>query len=41
VNDQLTAWGIEGLPSGRYTLRVTVNTASGQLVGYSQFDVGP
>jgi penicillin-binding protein 1C len=41
VNDQLTTWGIEGLPSGRYTLRVTVNTASGQLVGYAQFDVGP
>jgi 1A family penicillin-binding protein len=41
VNDQLTTWGIEGLPSGRYTLRVTVNTASGPLVGYTQFDVGP
>jgi penicillin-binding protein 1C len=41
VNDQLTQWGIESLPAGRYTLRVTVNTSSGQLVGYTRFDVGP
>lgn len=41
VNDQLTQWGTESLPSGRYTLRVTVNTANGPLVGYTRFDVGP
>ena len=38
---QLTEWGIEGLPAGRYTIRVTVNTASGIVVGYARFDVGP
>ena len=38
-NDQLTQWGTEGLPSGRYTIRVTVQTASGPLVGYTRFDV--
>ena len=41
VDNQLTEWGIEGLPAGRYTLRVTVNTSNGTLVGYSRFDVGP
>ncbi len=41
VNDQLTQWGTEGLPSGRYTIRVSVNTAGGPLVGYTRFDVGP
>ncbi|NJM40657.1 MAG: hypothetical protein HC853_07755 [Anaerolineae bacterium] len=41
-NDQLTQWGIpgvEGLPSGRYTIRVTVQTSGGMLVGYTRFDV--
>jgi 1A family penicillin-binding protein len=38
---QLTEWGIEGLPAGRYTVRVTVNTSNGTLVGYARFDVGP
>jgi 1A family penicillin-binding protein len=41
VNDQLTQWNTSDLPSGRYTLRMTVNTASGILVGTSRFDVGP
>ncbi|MCS6849171.1 MAG: PBP1A family penicillin-binding protein [Anaerolineae bacterium] len=41
VDGQLTAWGIEGLPAGRYTIRVTVNTANGPLVGYARFDVEP
>ncbi len=41
VNDQLTQWGIDRLPAGRYTIRVTVNTAGGQVVGYTRFDVGP
>jgi membrane peptidoglycan carboxypeptidase len=40
VNDQLTQWGIENLPPGRYTLRVTTFTQNGLLVGYSRFDVG-
>ena len=38
-NDQLTQWGIEGLPSGRYTIRVTALTANGDVVGYTRFDV--
>jgi 1A family penicillin-binding protein len=38
---QLTEWGIEGLLAGRYTIRVTVNTSNGVLVGYARFDVGP
>ena len=38
---QLTEWGIEGLPAGRYTVRVTVNTSNGTLVGYARFDVRP
>ena len=38
---QLTQWGIESLPPGRYTLRVTVQTSSGAQVGYSRFDVTP
>jgi 1A family penicillin-binding protein len=41
VNDQLTQWGTDGLPSGRYTIRVSVNTASGPLVGFTRFDIGP
>ncbi len=41
VNDQLTQWNTSDLPSGRYTLRITVNTANGPLIGYSRFDVGP
>jgi penicillin-binding protein 1C len=39
VSDQLTQWGIENLPGGRYTLRVTAQTANGTVVGYSRFDV--
>jgi penicillin-binding protein 1C len=41
VNDQLTQWGTDGLPAGRYTLRVTAKTSSGDLVGYSRFDIAP
>jgi 1A family penicillin-binding protein len=41
IEDQLTTWGIEGLPAGRYTIRVTVHAAGGPLVGYARFDVGP
>lgn len=42
VNDgQLTEWGIDGLPAGRYTLRVTAFTVNGALAGYSHFDVSP
>ncbi len=41
VDDQLTQWSIEGLPAGRYTIRVTVDTSNGQLAGYTRFDVGP
>ncbi len=38
-NDQLTQWGTEGLPSGRYTIRVTAFTANGDVVGVTRFDV--
>ncbi len=41
VDGQLTEWGIEGLPAGRYTIRVTASTSNGPLVGYARFDVGP
>ena len=41
IDDQLTQWGIENLPPGRYTIRVTVSTSSGTQVGYSRFDVAP
>ncbi|MCL5996340.1 MAG: penicillin-binding transpeptidase domain-containing protein, partial [Chloroflexi bacterium] len=40
-NEQLTQWGIEGLSPGRYTIRVTVSTSNGSLVGYTRFDVAP
>jgi hypothetical protein len=39
VDDQLTAFGVEDLPPGRYTIRVTVLTAQGSLVGYTRFDI--
>ena len=39
VDGQLTVWGVEGLPAGRYTIRVTVLTSGGSLVGYTHFDV--
>ena len=39
VNDQLTQWSTDGLPGGRYTIRVTVQTANGPMVGYTRFDV--
>ena len=39
INEQLTTWDIGALPAGRYTIRVTVNTSGGQLVGYARFDV--
>jgi len=41
VNGQLTTWDISGLAAGRHTIRVTVRTSSGTLVGYTHFDVGP
>jgi penicillin-binding protein 1C len=41
INGQLTQWGLESLAPGRYTLRVTVFTNAGPLVGYSRFDVLP
>jgi membrane carboxypeptidase/penicillin-binding protein PbpC len=40
-NGQLTQWGLESLAPGRYTLRVTVQTSNGPLVGLSRFDVAP
>lgn len=40
-NDQLTTWSSDSLPAGRYTIRVTVKTDSGDIVGYTRFDVGP
>ena len=39
VNDQLTQWSTDGLPGGRYTIRVTVQTSTGPVVGYTRFDV--
>jgi len=39
VNDQLTQWSTDGLPAGRYTLRVTVQTSAGPMIGYTRFDV--
>ena len=39
VDDQLTAFGVGDLPPGRYTIRVTVLTAQGSLVGYTRFDI--
>jgi penicillin-binding protein 1C len=41
VQNQLTQWGLESLAPGRYTLRVTVQTSAGAIVGYSRFDVLP
>jgi len=41
VDDQLTQWGTEGLPSGRYTIKVTAFTSNGPLEGFTHFDVGP
>jgi hypothetical protein len=41
VQNQLTQWGLESLAPGRYTLRVTVQTGAGAIVGYSRFDVLP
>jgi penicillin-binding protein 1C len=41
INEQLTEFNISGVNPGRYTLRVTVNTSQGALVGYSRFDVNP
>jgi penicillin-binding protein 1C len=41
VNNQITQWGIENMPAGRYTLRVTAFTAGGTLVGYSHFNIAP
>ncbi|MCX6019236.1 MAG: transglycosylase domain-containing protein [Chloroflexi bacterium] len=39
VDDQLTQWSLDSLAPGRYTLRVTAFTASGQVVAYARFDV--
>jgi hypothetical protein len=41
INEQLTEFNVSGVNPGRYTLRVTVNTSQGALVGYSRFDVSP
>jgi hypothetical protein len=41
VDEQLTQWGMEGLPAGRYTLRVTAFTDGGTQIGISRFDVAP
>jgi membrane carboxypeptidase/penicillin-binding protein PbpC len=41
IDNQITQWGLESLNPGRYTLRVTVFTSGGPLVGYSRFDVAP
>jgi 1A family penicillin-binding protein len=41
VDNQITQWGIENMPAGRYTIRVTASTSSGTLIGYSHFDIAP
>ncbi len=41
ADNQITQWGIENMPAGRYTIRVTVATTSGTLVGYSHFNIAP
>lgn len=41
VNEQLTVWGTGNLNAGRYTIRISVNTDQGTLVGYSHFNVAP
>ena len=41
VDNQITQWGIENMPAGRYTIRVTTSTSSGTLIGYSHFDIAP
>ncbi|MCS7060172.1 MAG: PBP1A family penicillin-binding protein [Anaerolineae bacterium] len=41
VDGQLTEWGIDGLPAGRYTVRVTAFTVTGAQVGYTHFDIAP
>lgn len=40
VNGQLTQWGgIDGLPAGRYAIRITAFTSAGLMVNISHFDV--
>lgn len=40
VNGQLTQWGgLDGLPSGRYAIRVTVFTTSGTQISVSRFEL--
>jgi penicillin-binding protein 1C len=41
LGGEMTQWGLESLAPGRYTLRITVQTASGPMIGYSRFDVAP
>jgi membrane peptidoglycan carboxypeptidase len=41
IDDQLTQWGTDGLPGGRYTIKVTVFTNSGTIEGYTRFDINP
>ena len=38
-NDQITQWSTDGLPSGRYTIRVTAQGSAGPAVSYTRFDV--
>ena len=38
-NDQLTTWSTEGLPAGRYTIRITAKTDVGDVVGYTRFEL--
>jgi membrane peptidoglycan carboxypeptidase len=40
IDDQMSQWSTEGLPAGRYTIRVTAFTSGGrQVYGYSRFEV--
>ncbi len=41
IGGQLTQWGLESLNPGPYTIRITVQTTAGPIVGYSRFDVLP
>ena len=39
TNEQLTTWSTDGLPPGRYTIRITARTDGGEVVGVTRFDV--
>jgi membrane carboxypeptidase/penicillin-binding protein PbpC len=41
ADEQLTQWGTEGLPAGRYALRVTAFTDGGPLTAITRFDLAP